>query len=292
MKYFISVATSISLMFATPTWAAGNSRTLNVDGKVVAATVPIEFIQGLPFVNVKVGAASLRMMFDSGGKLGLSLPAAAVDAAGTVKLLERKYRFSDLNGKVYEVPELQAEGVAVGTAQLGHVAGRVHTMWGGGATEGPEAELTHARESGAIGLDAFAGRPLMFDYGQQTLTIFEPGRSPKLNRSLRLQYGREGPIVILRAGGKSLRFAVDTGTPVNLVSRKALGCGVKCANRQSLDLSDGSGTPLSVQDAETADLNGAPFDGILGAPFFRSYRVVFDVKAGRLYIAPSKPELN
>jgi hypothetical protein len=32
-------------------------------------------------------------------------------------------------------------------------------------------------------------------------------------------------------------------------------------------------------------LNGAPFDGILGAPFFRSHRVVFDLKNNKLYVA-------
>ena len=52
-------------------------------------------------------------------------------------------------------------------------------------------------------------------------------------------------------------------------------------------LADADGKELLAQDAERIDLNGAPFDGLLGAPFFRSYRVVFDVQGGQLHIAPN-----
>ena len=35
-----------------------------------------------------------------------------------------------------------------------------------------------------------------------------------------------------------------------------------------------------------APLQGAPFDGLLGGPFFRQYRVLFDLAARRLLISP------
>lgn len=264
----------------------------SADAAAAPAVVPLEFIRGLPFIDVTIGAAQARMMFDSGGALGLSVAEPTIAKAGSVKLLEKTYRFMDLNGKVYEVPELEAGEVAVGAARLGTVKGRVHTKWGGGDSEGPEAELTRARESGAIGLDAFAGRPLLFDYKQLTMSIYEPGEAPELDRSqwrsLQLGYGGEGPYVTLQARGKTLKFVLDTGTPVNLVDVNAFNCG-QCDRPLLGDLRDAGGQPLLVQDAERIDLGGAPFDGILGAPFFRSYRIVFDLAHRQLHISPGTP---
>ena len=59
--------------------------------------IPVELINGLPFINVAVGAASTRAMFDSGGKLGISLPAAIIEKAGTVKVLDEKKKFKDIH---------------------------------------------------------------------------------------------------------------------------------------------------------------------------------------------------
>jgi hypothetical protein len=125
--------------------------------------VPLEFVNGIPFMNVSVGATSSRMMFDSGGKLGISLPAATISQAGSVKVLDEKKKFQDLQGRVYETQRVIAEKVIVGSTMLAPVNGQVHLQWGG-TPEGPEAELTKARAGGAIGLEAFTNFPLMFDY--------------------------------------------------------------------------------------------------------------------------------
>lgn len=251
-----------------------------------ADVVPLNFIHGLPFVDVTIGAARERMMFDSGGKLGLSLALTTAARSGSVKLLKTKYTFQDLQGQTFEVPELVAHRVRVGETQLGKVNGHVHVKWGGGADTGPEAVLTRARETGAIGLEAFTSHPLLFDYQRSTMTIFESGQAPKLSQSLPLSYGDEGPYVIVKAGGKTLKLVLDTGTPVNLLDNKALDCGAKCAGPRLANLRDVNGKALLPQDAESADLGGVPFDGILGAPFFRSYRVLFDLKSKQLHLSP------
>ena len=245
--------------------------------------VPLEFINGIPFVNVTIGAASSRVMFDSGGKLGISLPAEAIEKSGSVQVLDEKQKFKDLQGNVYEVPKLMANKVIVGTTLLAPVKGRVHAQWGG-APEGPEAELTRARAGGAIGLDAFANFPLMFDYRQRTLSILDPGQAAELGppkwHALDLQYDGAGPVVTLVAEGKRLKFVLDTGAQVNLVKR-----GAACDTNQACPLRDISGTLNLDMKILNANIDGAPFDGILGAPFFRMHRVVFDLKAGKVLIA-------
>lgn len=247
--------------------------------------VPLEFVNGIPFMNVSVGAASSRMMFDSGGKLGISLSAATISQSGSVKVLDEKKKFQDLQGKVYETQRVIAEKVIVGSTMLAPVNGQVHMQWGG-APEGPEAELTRARAGGAIGLEAFENFPLMFDYKQRTLSILDANQlaemGPQKWRILDLKFGAEGPMVTLRADGKLLKFVLDTGAQVNLINY-----GAACNTNQACELRDMSGALNLTTKIHRIKLDGAPFDGILGAPFFRGHRVVFDVKGGKLYVAPN-----
>ena len=266
-----------------------------------ADSVPLRFIDGLPFASVKVGSVTSSMMIDSGGSLGISLPEATLSKAGSVTMLDRKTKFKDLQGKVYEVQDLLARQVVVGNTSLDAVEGRVHVQWGG-APEGPEAELTRARRTGAIGLGAFGKRPLMFDYRLGTLTMFGPGEGPQAGqqgwRALRLDYGKEGPNITLLVNGKPLKFVLDTGTPVNLVNQDSLvpvsahaACQQAtgkpgCDSREIGLVQDSSGNALDNFSAERAPLQGAPFDGLLGGPFFRQYRVLFDLSAHRLLISP------
>lgn len=247
--------------------------------------VPLEFINGLPFINITVGAASTRVMLDSGGKLGISLPAETIEKSGSVQVLEEKKKFKDMQGNVYEVPNVVANKVIIGTTLLAPVKGQVHTQWGG-APEGPDAELTKARASGSIGLEAFANFPLMFDYKQRSLSILDAGQLDELGqpkwRALDLQYDGAGPQVTLVAEGKRLKFVLDTGAQVNLIK-----IGAACDTNQVCPLRDISGALNLDTKVYRTQLNGAPFDGILGAPFFRSHRVVFDLKGNKLYVAPN-----
>jgi hypothetical protein len=251
-----------------------------------ADVVPLEFVNGIPFLSVTVGAATGRLMFDSGGRMALSLAADTIGKAGTVQVLDEKKRFRDLQGKVHEVDRLMVEKVIVGSTLLAPMKGQAHTQWGG-APEGPEAELTRARAGGAIGLDAFAHFPLMFDYKQRTLSILEPGEAARLGppqwRALDLQYGSDGPMLTLVAEGRQLKFVLDTGAQVSLIRH-----GAACMTYQVCELRDISGALNFDTKIHRVKLDGAPFDGILGAPFFRSHRVVFDVKAGKLYVASNE----
>ena len=221
-------------------------------------------------------------------------------------MVDKKTRFRDLRGHVYEVRNFVAKQVVVGTTGLEPVEGRVHVQWGG-APEGPDAELTKAREAGAIGLAAFGNRPVIFDYRLSSLSIFGPKEGPQAGQqgwqALRLEYGNEGPNVTLIVNGKPLKFVFDTGAPVNLVNAESLAPPVTkfqcqgpitdkhdCDPRELGQVQDTNGGSLGRLAAERVDLKGAPFEGLLGAPFFHRYRVLFDLSAHRLLISPSDAE--
>lgn len=264
---------------------------LHLSAAAAPDTVDLSFINGLPFTTVKIGATTSRMMIDSGGALGLSIPESTVKQSGSVTLLDTRTKFSDVHGMVFEVSNLVARQVVVGKTELGPVEGRLHTQWGGGATEGPEAELTRARQAGAIGLAAFGERPVLFDYSRGRMVIYAPGEGPQAAKdgweALPLAYGKEGPNVSLRVNGKPHRFVLDTGFPVNVVDAERVPAPAckGCDPRQLGKLWDETGRSFGNLMAERISLNGAPFDGILGAPFFRAHRVLIDVAGGRLLIA-------
>lgn len=250
-------------------------------------TIPLEFVGGIPFIQVTVGAAPPeRMMFDSGGMIGISVPQSTIARSGSVKVLDEKERFADLQGQVHEVSKLVAQDVVVGKTRFAAIDGRVDTHWGG---ESDDAKLAEALQGGVIGLEPFVTRPLMFDYRRRTMSIYAAGQDSTADwkkwHSLPLSYDQDGPHVTIRVAGKPRKFVLDTGAQVNLIDAAKFKCTSKCPRPRLASLADAGGKPLLKQDAESIDLTGAPFDGILGAPFFRSYRVVFDVAGGKLHIA-------
>jgi hypothetical protein len=196
-----------------------------------------------------------------------------------------------------------AKQVVVGNTNLDSVQGRIHVQWGG-APEGPDAELTKARQAGAIGLGAFGDRPVMVDYHLSKLTIYTPGEGPRAGQQgwtvLHLDYGKEGPSVSLNVNGAPLKFVLDTGAPINLVNGESLIAGgakfqcptnasdSDCDPRDLGEVRDESGHTVGKLSAERVKLNGAPFDGLLGAPFFRSYRVLFNFPAHLLLVSPTE----
>jgi len=271
-----------------------------------ADVVPLTFINALPFATVKIGATQSQLMIDSGGSLGISIPEQTIKNAGSVQLLEQTTKFRDLGGQVYEVQNLVARQVTVGKTELGPVEGRVHVQWGG-APEGQDAALTKARQAGAIDLAAFRKRAVMFDYRLGSMTVYEPGEGLQTGQpgwqDLRLESGRIGPNITLIVNGKPLRFVLDTGAQLNLVNATSLAALVPegacqpapagsapCDPGELGTVQDGSGRSLGKLTAQRIDLNGAPFDGILGAPFFQGHKVLFDLTGNRLLIAPADPK--
>lgn len=262
-------------------------------------SIPLEFIDGLPFVDVAIGATHARLLFDSGGPLGISIPSSTIAAAGSVTVLEHKSKFKDLQGRLYEVPDVLAARVVVGHTALADVPGREHVQWGG-AGAGADTPLTRARTAGAIGASAFGNLPLLFDYRRGTLAIYAAGAGPRAGdagwQALALDYGKEGPSVRLRVGDRLLRFVVDTGSQVDLVDPARLpaapcsivGAAVAaCDPRTAPDVRSEDGQALGPMTFERIALHGAPFDGVLGTPFFAHHRVLLDVAAHRLLVAPA-----
>ena len=258
MRHKNRIVTIIQLSFLAPlAFLAAQAGAAEQDN------IPIHFIDDLPFVELTVGAVRTEMMFDSGGPLSISIPKSTVVTSGSVTLLPETAKFRDVQGKVFEVPMLMAKDIVIGHTILPPVKGRIHVQWGG-TPEGADAALTHARESGAFGLAAFGDRPVMLDYAHATMTVYAPGEGPQPDdagwHALPLEFGKEGPYVMLIVACKPLKFGLDTGTPFTLVKTDSLpsamngrcdlgASGKNCTNDSLTDVRDGSGYKLGERDA-------------------------------------------
>ena len=272
------------------------------------SVVPLTFVQKIPFVRVAIGSTEAELMFDSGGKLGITLPMDVIKRAGSVKILDHKSKHGDAAGNVYEVPDILASEVSVGGVQLASsIMGSVHYEWGldvsSGVSHEPD-ELKSKRANGSIGLEAFNGKPLLFDYAHRELKIYRTGDLPNVSdpgwRALALEYGPQGPQVILTIGGRPQKFILDTGANTSLLMPSALDAARfpdicknmpkgsnYCGHMDFTGVMNQAGDDIGDLAVELIEMKGVPFDGLLGADFFQSHLVLFDITNRRLWIKKS-----
>lgn len=269
------------------------------------STQALEFVQNLPFLNVKVGNANTRLMFDSGGQLGVTLSKDVITAAGNVKLLDHTSKHGDAAGHVFEVRDILAEQIEVGGVVLKDVPGNEHYKWGLEASSdgsGPPKELVDAQRNGTIGLAAFGEHALMFDYASKSLTIFDVDPQTTLDPKqwwvLPLSFDKRGPLVNMRMGSQSLTLALDTGASANILMPAVLGSkryqaackhkpkgGNYCGHLDVKDFATPDGVSFGTLGMELVELKGVPFDGLLGAGFFGQHKIIFDVAHGHLWVS-------
>jgi len=292
----MAIAVGLGCLVATLNVAAGAEMP-----SMTPRLTPLNFLRGIPFIAVTVGAVETELMFDSGGKLGLTLPDDIIQRSGSVKVLAHKSKFGDAAGNVYEVADLLADKVYVAGVSLSTpIAGRAHYSWGlnisSGDAEAPD-DLTRKQLNGAIGLEAFDGRALLFDYAHRQLGIYQPGQLPDLSASgwqvFDLKYDNEGPQITLNSAGKSLHFILDTGANLSTLKPSAINDADACSKtaelsycgaRELTDLQALGGQRLAAQKFVMVEMKEVTFDGILGGDFFSKYLVLFDLAHRKLWI--------
>lgn len=262
----------------------------------------LSFVRGIPFVPVTVGAVKTELMFDSGGRLGITLPDDLIKRSGSVRVLEHKSKHGDAAGHVYEVADIVADEVSVAGVPLAKpVAGSVHYSWGlnvSSGNAGAPDDLSRKQANGTIGLQAFENQALLFDYAHQQLGIYPPGQLPDLAaagwESLDLKYDNEGPSIVLKSAEKPLQFVLDTGGNASLIKPSSINYSHRCSHgasesaycgsKQMKDLKTLGGKRFGQQKFELVEMKGVSFDGILGADFFSRYLVIFDLAHHKLWI--------
>ena len=169
-------------------------------------TVPVQLVDGLPFVSVDVGGHAYRFLLDSGSQgnvvdvsvaraLGLH-PQGALEIRGAT-------RTSSLG--VVDLPD-----VRIGGATLPASVASVLDM---------HAILARARGiDGVLGYPFFASAELRFDPDRETVTIAKPGALASQGERLEVDTDRElAEIQATIDGNADTRLVVDTGNSQELL---------------------------------------------------------------------------
>ena len=130
-------------------------------GSVEAAeAVPVRLIDGLPMIQVQLGAIKADFLLDTGGQLGITVPPPLINAATGVRLGTEQRKMGDAAGNVFLVQSLLATSLKLASAELGPVDGLVNYKWGLKIGPGEAPEVT---KKGAIGLGALSSRNILLD---------------------------------------------------------------------------------------------------------------------------------
>jgi hypothetical protein len=150
---------------------------------------------------------------------------------------------------------------------------------------------------GSVGLDAFPGRPVTLDLAGRRLIVETPA-----SLKARVAHATEVPIhVVWEAEGYAPSVMAALDTPQGRVwftidsgSDGAVNLGRHVAALFGLDPEKKVGQPFDAKLAGGVPVTGKAYindlilDGNIGSPVLKRWVITFDVKAGRMWIAPAK----
>lgn len=254
-----------------------------------AEVIPVRFIDGLPVIEVQLGAIRADFLLDTGGQLGITVPQPLINSATGVKLGIEQRKMVDAAGKVFMVQSVVASTLRLGAAELGPVDGLVNYKWGLKVGPGDAPEVTN---KGAIGLGALSSRNVLLDLGAGQIMLFDKGEPSRLDAagwpSVPFTYDKSGVVIQIDVNGATAARSLDTAATTSMLRkdaklfasiaspcsgkpRTATFCGMKRLGGVQAGKSHlGSLTVAVVQ------MGSVPFDGLLGIDFFLARKVFID----------------
>lgn len=269
-----------------------------------AETIPVRMIDGLPVIEVQLGAIKADFLLDTGGQLAITVPPPLINSATGVKLGAEQRKMGDAGGNVFMVQSLRATSVKLGSSELGPVDGLVNYKWGLKIGSGDAPEVTN---KGVIGLGALSSRNILLDLSARRLVLFDKGGQdrPDLTgwRQVPFTYDKAGVVMQVSVNGATAAMSLDTAATTSVVSKGSAvfaatpsPCHGKppstqfCGMKEFKQVKAGDGD-IGALTAAVVELQGVPFDGLLGIDFFlrRKVFIDFDVKALFIEVAARQP---
>jgi hypothetical protein len=262
-----------------------------------AEAIPVRMIDGLPVVEVHLGAIRADFLLDTGGQLAITVPPPLINGATGVRLGTDHRKMGDAAGNVFMVQSLVATSVKLGSVELGPVDGLVNYKWGLKIGAGDAPEVT---KKGVLGLGALSSRNVLLDLGAGRLALFDRGGQdrPDLTgwRQIPFTYDKAGVVLEVSVNGATGAMSLDTAATTPVVSKSAAllaattsPCRGKapstqfCGMKEFKQVRAGDGVIGSLT-AAVVELKGVPFDGLLGIDFFLKRKVFIDFDAKTLFV--------
>jgi hypothetical protein len=262
-----------------------------------AEAIPVRMIDGLPVIEVQLGAIKADFLLDTGGQLAITVPPPLITAATGVSLGTEQRKMGDAAGNVFMVQSLVATSVKLGSVELGPVNGLVNYKWGLKIGAGDAPEVTN---KGVIGLGALSSRNILLDLGAGRLSLFDRSAQdrPDLTgwRKVPFTYDKAGIVMQIVVDGLAAAMSLDTAATTSAISKGAALFAASaspcrgqppatqfCGMKEFKQVRAGDGVIGSLTTA-VVELKGVPFDGLLGIDFFLQRKVFIDFDARALFI--------
>lgn len=266
-------------------------------GAIAAEAIPVRMIEGLPVIEVQLGAIKADFLLDTGGQLAITVPPPLINSATGIMLGTDQRKMGDAAGNVFMVQSLVATSVKLGSVELGPVDGLVNYKWGLKIGAGDAPEVTN---KGVLGMGALSSRNVLLDLGGGRIVLFERGGQdrPDLTgwRQIPFTYDKAGVVMQVSVNGATAAMSLDTAATTSVVSKGAAlfastaspcrgqppstqFCGMKTFKQ--IRAGDGE---IGSLTAAVVELKGVPFDGLLGIDFFLKRQVFIDFNTKTLFV--------
>lgn len=266
-------------------------------GAIAAEAIPVRMIEGLPVIEVQLGAIKADFLIDTGGQLAITVPPPLINSATGVMLGTDQRKMGDAAGNVFMVQSLVATNVKLGSVELGPVDGLVNYKWGLKIGAGDAPEVT---KKGVLGLGALSSRNVLLDLGAGRLALFDRGGQdrPDLTgwRQIPFTYDKAGVVIQISVNGATGAMSLDTAATTSVVNKSAALLAATaspcrgqppstqfCGMKEFKQVRAGDGAIGSLT-AAVVELKGVPFDGLLGIDFFLKRKVFIDFEAKTLFV--------
>jgi hypothetical protein len=254
-------------------------------------------IDGLPVVEVQLGAVKVDFLLDTGGQLAITVPSPLINDATGVRLGTEQRKMGDAAGNVFMVQSLVASSVKLGTVELGPVDGLVNYKWGLKIGTGDAPEVTR---KGVIGLGALSSRNILLDITAGRLVLFDRSGQDRPDlvgwRKVPFTYDRAGVVLQVVVNGATVAMSLDTAATTSVIGKRAAvfaaapsPCRGKppsaqfCGMQTFKHVQTGDGD-IGTLTVAVVDLQGVPFEGLLGVDFLLARQVFIDFNAKVLFI--------
>ena len=250
-------------------------------------TVPINFDQGVPVVNLQFNDKTFPFVLDLGSAATFHLSKTAAKQIAGLMYTGKKFRSMDLTGKVQESEELTIRDLTVNGLAFGKINGVTLVPWGMnlGQYQGLDPDVS------VLGLGFFDSKKVVFDFAAKTMTLADEDAAAIMKRIKGwtiVPYDRsaEGLTLTFKSDKASYRMILEAPSTISLVKSKLaearddvekcdmdLGPGRSC---RTISVSFPGGRPLKPVLMDLPETFSA--DGLVGREFFEQYAVFLDAK--------------
>ncbi|HKS15993.1 MAG TPA: hypothetical protein VJU16_01705 [Planctomycetota bacterium] len=246
--------------------------------------IPLILERGLPWVDVRIGERTLRLLVDLGGFDTVALSPASLEGMHVTWTGRTRTTYSAM-GRMASAREYELPSMVLGGVVFNAVRGTEDVLQG---------EERPANRAGYIGLGLLQRFNLVIDYPERELVLLWPDVAPPPDYdvpswpSTEFGAGVNGVISTVVVDGSPRRLVWDTGASHCVLKSGLQGAAPKEGKHPVFTAKrfEVGGRDLGPVELVLLDFKQPPADGFIGYSFFAKHAVHVDFRKRRLAVRP------